>query len=103
MLRRILFALLILCLALPAAVPTAAQANASHPMAMMQDHTQPPTSTHDQSDHAAKHQCIGCAAALDRSPLPERRIAVQAVRVHPPLVAGLAEATAGPETPPPRI
>lgn len=102
MLRRILLALLTLCLALPAALPAATLTHADHPMAMSRSHTHQPASNHDQSDHAAKHQCIGCAVELDRSPLPMRRVALRPARVPSSVITGLPEARAGPETPPPR-
>lgn len=99
---RILIALLTLCLALPAAFPAAAQVHGGHAMAMSDSHHAMPASHHDQSDHAAKHKCIGCAAAVDRSPQLEPRLALRSIPVLPGLASALPEARAGPETPPPR-
>ena len=105
MLRRILLTLLTVCLALPAAVPVAARAQAPAPMEMTQHlhHTGLPASDHDQGQHSSKHQCLGCAASLEHNPMAESRLQIRAAITHAWLVDGLPEARAGPETPPPRI
>ncbi len=102
MLRRVLLALLTLCLALPAALPAAVPVPQVHTMAMPMHHSDHSAPANDQGDHAGKYQCIGCAVTLDRSPPPVRRLAIRAAPIRPTLVTGLPEARAGPETPPPR-
>ncbi len=104
MLRRLLLALLTLCLALPALAPVAAMPHAQVPMADAhhEHHGQAPM-RHDQgSPHAGKHECIGCAAPLDRSPVALGEPLPAADNPPPSLAAPLPETRAGPEVPPPR-
>ncbi len=105
MLRRILLAVLALCLALPSAAPAAVQPHGDHPLAMAQHqgHAAQPASSHDQGQHSGKHNCIGCAAALDGNALLEMRVAVRSAPPLAPMVAALPQARAGPDTPPPRV
>jgi len=112
MLRRLLLALLTLCLALPAALPVGAAMPQPQPidmsmaMAMPMEHHQhhqpADRSDHDQGQHAGKHECIGCAAQIDRAPLPAASPQLRGPLTRPALAAALPETRAGPEVPPPR-
>lgn len=104
MIRRVLLALLTLCLALPAALPAPAAMPQAQPMAMEHHrHHQPADSSHhDQEQHAGKHECIGCAAQIDRAPMPGTAPQLRGPLARPGLAAALPEMRAGPEVPPPR-
>lgn len=104
MLRRLCLALLILCLSVPAAMPTGAMAAEAQSAAMEhhRHHHPADSSQHDHGDHAAKHECIGCAAPLDRQPYFMAAPAPRGPLTRPGLAAILPETRAGPEVPPPR-
>jgi len=102
MLRRLFLALLTLCLALPAALPTGAAAQPAHATAMAMahhQHHQPADSAHHD---ASKHQCIGCAAPVSRAPEPPTPPQLRGPSTRPALSTRLPETRAGPDTPPPR-
>lgn len=109
MLRRLLLALLSLCLAVPAMAMPLGMDRAPMPhetMAMAghghhgSHHSIP---NGDRGDHAGKHECIGCAV----SDTPVARLAAEwrptPQLVRPALAQRLGDARAGPEVPPPRV
>lgn len=108
MVRRLLIALLTLCLALPAAAMPLMHAHQSQapamamPMAMSEHHhhRMPTAPQHDAQ--AMPHDCIGCIASYaSGAALPgPQRPTIQ--RQRPALVPALIASIAGPETPPPK-
>lgn len=105
MLRRMVLALLTLCLALPTLSPVAAMSLERASLAMEHHGHQQPDSNrhHDQGQQTGKHECIGCAAPVGggtvaaETPLPRSLVA------RPPLAARLTDTRNGPDTPPPRM
>ena len=109
MLRRLFLALLSLCLALPAAAMPlgTGRAPTGHEAMMMAGHghhaSHRSMPAGDQSDHAGKHQCIGCAVPAGPATPVAASWLVKPGLVRPALARRLGEARAGPETPPPRV
>lgn len=105
MLRRLLLAFLALCLALPAALPAgAAMPPAESPVMAEHMHHQPTDSSHhDKGAHAGKHECLGCAAPINRAPAALLAPSPRGPLGRPGLASVLPETRAGPEVPPPRV
>jgi len=101
MIRRMLLALLVLCLALPATaspMQPVADAQMAH-AAMDHDHG----GKHKPVDHhATAHQCIGCAVPLSGDNVVPLAISFPAPLDAAHVPAVLVGMTSGPETPPPR-
>jgi len=59
---------------------------------------------HDRDQHAVKvkHDCIGCVAPYHLLPTAPALLITPTARILPPLASALADARAGPETPPPK-
>lgn len=111
MLRRFLLAVLIACLAVPAAAmplahpvmgaPAAAAMASSAAPAEMDCHGKP-APHHQQTPAPAKHDCIGCIAPLGFVPAATAPLMLAGQPPIPALVTNAALARAGPETPPPK-
>ena len=108
MLRRLLLALLIACLAFPAAAMPMLhsgmdrESEAHHAMMAHEHHHAMPASDHDDGMAGQMHDCIGCMARYDGLALPEAPfVPAELVRciAGPAQIAGSGP---GPETPPPR-
>ena len=103
MLHRLLMALLIALLALPAATMPAMSAPKAEAVAMPGCHEAPPADP--QPDHQQapfQHQCIGCVAVWQALPCPAEPEALIGVVPESLPVKALTQARAGPEVPPPR-
>ena len=101
MIRRLLLALLTLCLALPAAAMPLAHARPAqhHAAAADQGHH----SHHGQPDQSpAPHDCIGCIAPYAAIAAVPAAPALFSAIVLPGLANALPDATARPDTPPPK-
>lgn len=103
MIHRILLALLLIGLALPAlAAPLGHAAAPERHAAMAMDHRDHHGSTPSiPALHGSKHECIGCIASFDRP-----HVAAPAFAPQPMLKSAAALdqpfARAGPDTPPPK-
>lgn len=106
MLRRFLMAVLIACLAIPAAaMPLAHPAEeAATTVAAMDCHgkSAPAPAHHQQSPAPMKHDCIGCIAPIGFAPAASAPLALPGQPPLPVLVSAAALARAGPDTPPPK-
>lgn len=111
MLRRFLLAVLIACLAVPAAAmplahpvmeAPAATAEMSHAATAAVDCHGKPAPHHQQTPAPAKHDCIGCIAPLGFLPAATAPLMLAGQPPIPALVTNAALARAGPETPPPK-
>jgi hypothetical protein len=66
-------------------------------------HHQPADSSHhEKGQHAGKHECLGCAAPIDRAPAALAAPSPRGPLARPGLASVLPETRAGPEVPPPR-
>lgn len=109
MLRRFLMAVLIACLAIPAAAmplahPAAAAEHTPAAAAAMDCHgkSAPAPADHQQSPAPMKHDCIGCIAPIGFAPAANAPLALPGQPPLPVLVSAAALARAGPDTPPPK-
>jgi hypothetical protein len=116
MLRRVILALLIACLAFPAAAMPMLHARMVHTpeaqaaMEMTMHHRMMPGSHHDNdmAKHMAggmagpAHECIGCMARYDGVALPAAPMLPAALVLCIVAPAQIAGAGPGPEIPPPR-
>lgn len=108
MLRRFLMAVLIACLAIPAAAMPLA-----HPAAVVEDapaaaamdchgKSAPAPAHHQQTPAPMKHDCIGCIAPLGFAPAASAPLALSGQPPVSVLVSAAALARSGPDTPPPK-
>lgn len=106
MLRRFLMAVLIACLAIPAAaMPLAHPAAQGQPAAAAMDchgKAAPAPDHHRQSPAPMKHDCIGCIAPIGFTPAAPAPLALPGQPPVPALVSAAALARSGPDTPPPK-
>ncbi|WP_295636618.1 hypothetical protein [Novosphingobium sp.] len=108
MLRRAIFAILIACLAFPAAAMPMLHAQmgqvpeAHHAMMAHEQHNTMPASHHGAGMAGASHECIGCVARYDGVALPEAPLMPAELVLCIVAPAQIAGAGPGPEIPPPR-
>ncbi|MDP3905943.1 hypothetical protein [Novosphingobium sp.] len=104
MLSRFLMAVLIACLALPAAAMPLAHPAAPAAEAVMDCHgkSAPAPAHHPQSPAPMKHDCIGCIAPLGFVPAASEPLALPGQPPVPALTSAAALARSGPDTPPPK-
>lgn len=102
MIRRLLLALLTLCLALPAAAMPLAHAMPAAHHVVAADHGHH-SRHHQQPDpQAAQHDCIGCIAPYSAMGVVPAVPVPASGDVVPGLANALPDTTAGPDTPPPK-
>ncbi len=108
MLRRVILALLMACLAFPAAAMPMLHTPGKHDtMQMPAHHHTMPTAQHDTSHQhdgmsGQMHECIGCVARYDGVPMPSAPAVLAELPRCTVVLAQIAGSGPGPETPPPR-
>ncbi|MFM5884814.1 MAG: hypothetical protein ACKOQ3_05730 [Novosphingobium sp.] len=106
MLRRLILAVLTLCLSIPAvAMPLDHAVPAQAAMVMhggKHDCEQTPAEAPQPGDHAKHHGCIGCIARYDGLFLPAKPVQIAFLVLPARLPAQNPQDCTGPETPPPR-
>ena len=103
MLQRLLMALLIACLALPAAaMPLHGSPASGHDHAAMAHEHHAPVKQQQQDEPATQHDCIGCIAPIDGLPMTVGGDLSPSRQLRPALAPALLAIRAGPETPPTR-
>lgn len=104
MLHRLIMALLIACLAVPAAaMPVLHQGMARQTASAQPCHQAPAPSHHDRGEaDRTGHDCIGCIASWPVLPATLAPAAMHGAVPRPALVRAMAQTRAGPDTPPPR-
>lgn len=103
MLQRLLMALLIACLALPAAaMPVHGIPASGHDHGAMAHEHHVPVKQQQHGEPAKQHDCIGCIAPIDGLPMTAEGDLSPSQQLRPALAPALLAIRAGPETPPPR-